>query len=113
MWSDDGEADKLKAIFSHQQLFELEFRIEMWFSTFKHFSLWIIMIICFLHWNKAALRLDEGSHKIDKDIHDSSEVSDDSCWGEEKTIGHDLQVELNAHEDHEHILPNLKHKAQV
>lgn len=54
--------------------------------------------------------MNEISHKIDEDIHDSSKVSDDSCWGEEKTIGHDLQVELDAHKDHKHILPNLKHK---
>lgn len=54
------------------------------------------------------MRLDEISHKIDEDVHDSSKVSDDSCGGEEETIGHDLQVELDAHKDHKHVLPNLK-----
>lgn len=48
------------------------------------------------------------SYKIDEDVHDSSEVSDDSCGGEEQAIGHDLQVELNAHENHKHVLPDLK-----
>lgn len=63
--------------------------------------------------NEADFRLNEISHKIDKDVHDSSKVSNDSCWGEEETIGHNLQVEFDAHKDHEHILPNLKHRAQV
>lgn len=55
----------------------------------------------------------EIAHKIDEDVHDSSKVSDDSCRGEEQTVGHDLQVELDAHKNHEHILPNLKQKAWV
>lgn len=55
----------------------------------------------------------EISHKIDEDVHDSSKVSDDSCGGEEQTVGHDLQVELDAHKNHEHILPNLKQRASV
>lgn len=61
----------------------------------------------------SALWLDEISHEIDEDVHDSSEVSDDSCGGEEQTVGHDLQVELNAHKDHKHILPDLKQRARV
>lgn len=54
---------------------------------------------------KPPLRLD--SHEIDEDVHDSTEVPDDGRRGEEEAVGHDLQVELDAHEDHEHILPNL------
>lgn len=55
--------------------------------------------------------LDEFSHEIDEDVHDSSEVSDDGCGGEEQTVGHDLQVELDAHKDHKHVLPDLKQRA--
>lgn len=55
-----------------------------------------------------SLKLNGISHKIDKDVHDSSEVSDDSRGGEEQTVGHDLQVELDAHKDHKHVLANLK-----
>lgn len=54
------------------------------------------------------LKLVLYSYKIDEDVHDSTKVSDDSCGGEEQAVGHDLQVELNAHEYHKHILPNLK-----
>lgn len=57
--------------------------------------------------------LYEISYKIDEDIHDSSKVSDDSCGGEEQTIGHNLQVEFDAHKDHKYILPNLKQRARV
>lgn len=55
-----------------------------------------------------AFRLGEISYKIDEDVHDSSKVSDHSCGGEEQTIGHDLQVQLNAHKNDKHILGNLK-----
>lgn len=72
-----------------------------------------MIVLGFLCWNEAAPSLNEISHKIDEDVHDSSKVSDNSCWREEKTIGHDLQVELDAHKDHEHVLPDLKHKAGV
>jgi len=48
------------------------------------------------------------SHEIDEDVHDSSKVSDDGGGGEEQAVGHDLQVELDAHEDHKHVLPDLK-----
>lgn len=54
---------------------------------------------------------EESAHKIDEDVHDSSKVSDDSCRGEEETVGHDLQVELDAHTDHKHILPDLEQEA--
>lgn len=66
-------------------------------------------IYSFLHY-KSVLEI---SHKIDEDVHDSTKVSDDSCWREEKTVGHYLQVELNAHKDHKHVFPNLKHMKYV
>lgn len=79
----------------------------------SHFDSPIMIIVVFLCLNETALSLNEISHKIDEDVHDSSKVSDNSCWCEEKTIGHDLQVELDAHKDHKHILPDLKQKEGV
>lgn len=46
----------------------------------------------FLCLNEAAFKLENISHKIDENVHNSSKVSDDSCGGEEQTVGHDLQV---------------------
>lgn len=59
---------------------------------------------------KYSLPLD--SYKVDEDIHDPSEVSDDSCRREEESVCHNLQIELNAHKNHKHILPNLKRNKQ-
>lgn len=67
----------------------------------------------FLCWNKAAFKLEGISHEIDKNVHHSSKVSDDSGGGEEQTVSHDLQVQLDAHEDHKHILPNLKRRKET
>lgn len=55
-------------------------------------------------------RLKEISHEVDEDVHDPSEVSDDGRGREEQAVGHDLQVELDAHEDDEHVLPDLKQR---
>lgn len=61
----------------------------------------------------SAFSLDGNSYKIDEDIHDASKVSDDSCWGEEESVCHYLQIEFDAHKNHKHILSNLKDKKQV
>lgn len=53
------------------------------------------------------------SYQINEDVHDSSKVPDDGGGGEEQAVGHDLQVQLDAHEDHKHILSNLKQTWQV
>ena len=65
-------------------------------------------MIISLYLNEPDFRLDGISHQVDENVHDSSKVSDDGCGGEEQAVGHDLQVQLDAHENHKHILPNLK-----
>lgn len=61
----------------------------------------------------SAFSLDGNSYKIDENIHDASKVSDDSRWGEKEAICHYLQIEFDAHKNHKHILPDLKHNKQV
>lgn len=50
------------------------------------------------------------AHEIDEYVHDASKVSDHSRRREEKAVSHDLQDELDAHEDHKDVLSDLENK---
>ena len=47
------------------------------------------------------------TYQVDEDVHDTSKVSDDSSRGEEQTVGHYLQIQLDAHKDDKHVLSDL------
>lgn len=49
------------------------------------------------------------TYEVDEDVHDSSKVSDDGCGSKEQAVRHDLQVQLDTHEDDKDILSYLKH----
>lgn len=105
MWNNDTEVTKTKKLFTHIGFYSNKTN-DMWL-VFPHYN-----TLCS---NEAAfirLRLNKISYKIDENVHDPSEVSDDGRGREEQAVGHDLQIELDAHEDHKNVLPDLKQRAR-
>ena len=50
-------------------------------------------------------------YQVYEDVHHSPKVSDDRRGREEQAVRHDLEVQLQAHEDHKHVLSDLKHSS--